>query len=823
MSDFEACGISGAMRDRTASFLRVDYARLAVLFSVLIIAGGSGYSAQADSTDNQLDEIVVTAQKRSENVKDIPISISAINGDEMERLHIQGYEDISRIVPSVSFAAGGGGNSIGEGELNIEIRGVSSISGAATTGLYLDETSITVNQNFGVGAFQPMAVDLKDVEVLRGPQGTLYGASSEGGTIRFIQNQAKLDTVEGYASTDLSGTSHGGLNYMEKGVLNIPVIPGIMALRGNIAYGYDSGWIDHYSLTGTLLNTGVNSVRREMARLGATITPNGDLTITPNLFYQRTEQADTPVFEIQDPAFAAANSFIIPPPVPSDGLYHQHFLVKQPIRDTAFIPSFTVKYGTPFGEFASITSYMRRDMDRVDDGTDFDSFYIANYLQSITPNPKNLSVIGNLPSPSYQPAQFGTISQELRFSTKPFDVLGLPTTAVAGLYYSDQTEVDTTTEPSVGISNAFQSIYGYGINSPESPIGNPSDPTFWANDVTAYWHSTQHTIQNSLFGQADVHVLPDLTASLGARYVIAHVSSTVYSGDHFFNADPTLGGVYFLGYQRNVATTPKFSLKYDVDPDVNVYTTVAKGYRLGGFDPEPPPTGSNSVCEPDYKFLGITAPKDGFGPDHVWSYELGSKMRLLGNSLSIDTAGYYIQWIGIQQEFILPFCGFPYALNVGDARSYGAELQLSYKPDFVPGATFGFNGDYAHATITSSNSPTVVAVGEHVLFVPEYQATFSGEYRRPLSDNLVALLHADYDMTGPSNGSYIMSNPGYINNPYRVLNASVGALIKEWEFNVYAKNLLNDHTLIQTPSLNLQVTGYTVRPLTAGITVTRRF
>jgi iron complex outermembrane recepter protein len=198
-------------------------------------------------------------------------------------------------------------------------------------------------------------------------------------------------------------------------------------------------------------------------------------------------------------------------------------------------------------------------------------------------------------------------------------------------------------------------------------------------------------------------------------------------------------------------------------------------------------------------------------------------MRFLGNSLSIDAAGYHIQWIGIQQEFILPFCGFPYALNVGDAKSDGGELQISYKPDFVPGATFGVSGNVAHATITSSNSPTVVAVGEHILFVPEYQATFAGDYRRSLSDNWVGLLHADYDMTGPSHGSYIMSNPGYINNSYRVLNASVSALVKDWEFNLYAKNLLNDHTLIQTPSLNLQVTGYTVRPLTAGITVTKRF
>ncbi len=823
MSDFQQIGSIGTMSDRTRFSRPNGDAPLAVLVAIFCAAFGSGLSAAAEPTSNALDEIVVTAQKRSENVKDIPISISAVSGEDMQRLHIGGYEDLSRNVPSVSFAAGGGGNSIGEGELNIQIRGVSSSSGAATTGLYLDETSITVNQNFGVGAFQPMAVDLKDVEVLRGPQGTLYGASSEGGTIRFIQNQAKLDTVEGYVSTELSDTSNGGLNYMEKAVLNVPVIPGIMALRANIAYGNDSGWIDHYSLAATLEKRNVNSVRRQMVRLGATIVPNADLTITANAFLQRTKQEDTPVFEIQDPAFAAANSFIIKPPVASDGLYHQHFLVTQPIKDTAFVPSLKLQYDTQFGEFTSVTSWVRRDIDRRDDGTDFDSFYIANYLDTITPNPKNLSILGNLPSPSTQPAAFRTISQELRFATKPFDVFGMRTTAVAGLYYSDQEEVDTTIEPNVGYSAAFLSIYGYDINSPQSPLSNPADPNFWKDDVTAFWHSRQLTIQKSGFGQLDIDVLPKLHASLGLRYVIATSSSLVYSGDHFFNADPTLGGVYFTGFQRNIATTPKFSLKYDVTPDVNVYTTVAKGYRLGGYDPEPPPTGADSVCQPDYDLLGIKAPANGFGPDYVWSYEVGSKMRFLGNSLSIDTAAYDIQWKNIQQQFILPFCGFPYALNVGNAKSYGVELQLSYKPESIPGATVGVNGNYAHATITSSNNPSVADVGQHILFVPEYQVTLSGDYRRSFGDNVSALFHADYDITGRSYGSYITSNPGYINNAYNVLNASISVLVKDLDFNFYAKNLLNDRTLIQTPSLNLQVAGYTVRPLTAGITVTKHF
>jgi outer membrane receptor protein involved in Fe transport len=275
--------------------------------------------------------------------------------------------------------------------------------------------------------------------------------------------------------------------------------------------------------------------------------------------------------------------------------------------------------------------------------------------------------------------------------------------------------------------------------------------------------------------------------------------------------------------QRNYAATPKFSLTYDVTPDANVYATVAKGYRLGGYDYEPPPTGPNNVCTMDYQFLGITAPTQGFGPDSVWSYEAGSKMRLLGNTLSLDVAGYDIEWNHIQQAFILPFCGFPYALNVGSAESYGGEFQLAYKPRFMPGFTLGLNGNISHATITSSTNPSVVAVGEDVLFVPQYQLTVTGDYRWRISDDMGAFVRADYDMTGRSHGSYITSNPGYVNNPYGILNGSVGVITSDMEFNLYVKNLANDHTLVQTPSLNLQVAGYTVRPLTVGLTVTKNF
>jgi iron complex outermembrane recepter protein len=162
---------------------------------------------ESESTTGQLQEIIVTAQKRAEDIKDIPFSVSAISGAELAEHHVANYDDITRTVPGISFQAGPG-----PGLDNIEIRGVSSTSGSATVGIYIDEVSVTVSNSQYDGAVQPKLFDLDRIEVLRGPQGTLYGASSMGGTIRFITKQPDLHSFSASVSTDLSKTHHGGFN-----------------------------------------------------------------------------------------------------------------------------------------------------------------------------------------------------------------------------------------------------------------------------------------------------------------------------------------------------------------------------------------------------------------------------------------------------------------------------------------------------------------------------------------------------------------------------------------------------------------------------------
>ena len=173
--------------------------------------------------------------------KDIPFSVSAITGGQLAERHIADYHHITRTVPGIAFQAGPG-----PGLDNIEIRGVSSTSASATVGIHIDKYSVTISNTQYDGAVQPKLFYLDRIEVPRGPQGTLYGASSMGGTIRFITKQPDLNTFSAAVRTDLSDTHHGGFYNDEYAILNIPVIDGVFVPRGGSDLANESGYIDHY-------------------------------------------------------------------------------------------------------------------------------------------------------------------------------------------------------------------------------------------------------------------------------------------------------------------------------------------------------------------------------------------------------------------------------------------------------------------------------------------------------------------------------------------------------------------------------------------------
>ena len=598
-------------------------------------------STRADVVANsdQLQEITVTAQKRTEDIKDIPVSVSAISASQLVEHHIADYDDISRTVPGISFQAGAG-----PGLENIEIRGVSSTSGSSTVGIYVDEVSVTVPNTFD-GTIQPKLFDLDRVEVLRGPQGTLYGASSMGGTIRFITKQPDLNAFSASAGTDLSDTQHGGLNNDEYAVVNLPVVDGVFALRIGADISDLSGYVDHYLPTptgagpsGTVLSLGiddstgelgkqdVNDVRTQVLRVTGKYAGPSELTVTPALFWQRTAAADS---GLQYPAI---------------GLYAQDKRVAEPATDVLAMPSLTINKGLEWGELTSVTSFFQRDFNRTLDGTYYNSdVFAAYYVASPKDTPQQAyataTVLAFLPSPVYNRTRTEQFSQELRITSRSASIAGVPTTWTAGVYFADQHQSHTNYQYIPGLQSDFLQTYGYGISSNASPVGPAHYPgVSYADDLIYMGNYYPAERQIAPFGELQFAVTSRLKAALGLRYVSAKSTDGVNSGGFYAFGLPAT----YTNDATFSATTPKISLEYAVNDLSNAYVTAAKGFRLGGPTGPDPANVPGGVCDSDYASLSINSPPTEYQSDSLWSFELGSKGTYFENRLSVNAAAYAI-------------------------------------------------------------------------------------------------------------------------------------------------------------------------------------
>ncbi len=765
------------MRDSRPSLMakRLAFFTIAAALSGEAATSTAATGGEGEAASGQLQEIIVTAQKRAEDIKDIPFSVSAISGAALAEHHVEDYDDITRTVPGIAFQAGPG-----PGLDNIEIRGVSSTSGSATVGIYIDEVSVTVSNSQYDGAVQPKLFDLDRIEVLRGPQGTLYGASSMGGTIRFITKQPDLNSFSASVSTDLSGTHHGGFNNDEYAILNIPVIDGIFALRIGVDLANESGYIDHYiptptgagpggtvlqlgtnDNTGVLGERGVNDVRTQVFRVVGKYAAPDDWTIAPAFLWQRTAASDTNIF------------------YPDIGLYDQDKRVAEPYTDDLVLPSLTVTKSFGWADLTSVTSYFKRDFRRTTDGTLYNSnifanLYVVGGLSASTnpPTPpptaqqlyQTQTVLGFLPSPAGYDARTEQFSQELRLSSKSTSIAGIATTWTAGLYYANQRRRFLDDEYIPGLQATFQQIFGYGIYSNASVVG-PSyyaaTPAFpaesFANDLIYYGHIYPKQQQIAPFGELGFEITPSLKGAIGLRYVSARSSELVDSGGFYSYGLPAS----YTVNEKFSATTPKFSLEYALNPSTNLYTTIAKGFRLGGptgpvpaFQPNGPPPATPGTCDADYLTFGLTGAPNEYQSDSLWSYEIGSKGRYFDNRLSINAAAYAINWTNIQQTINLPTCGFYFTTNVGDAKVYGSEFEL--RALVTSSLTLSLNAGTTHAYITSvsAEGAGIVSPGEWILNVPLYTVTPSADYDAPINEHTHVFARGRFSLHGTLAGIF---------------------------------------------------------------------
>ncbi len=751
-------------------------------------------ASPSPADDSQIGDVIVTANKRSELLKDVPTSISVLDGSQLLLDHIQDYEDLTRFVPGISFATQGQ-----PGTSNIEIRGVSSTVGSQTVGVYLDDVPLLITNNYE-GATEPKFLDFDRIEVLRGPQGTLYGAGSEGGTIRFVSNLPQLDKYEASVRTDLSGTDFGGVNYDERGTVNIPVVPGTFAIRASVEYGEQSGWVNNYDPQGIRDRNDINDERDFVGRVAGRYVSDGGLSVVASVFAQNVKSADSPDF------------------YPDLGLYKIQKGVIEFDRDIIVVPSVTVTQDLGFADLTSVSSYFWRETNRQKDGTAFNSAPLAQELDGFFPaqTALNNSLIGALPSPVSFHDEWETPTEEIRLASKSQDETGLPFRYTVGLYYSDQKNQHRDYEPIPGLSAAYQTIYGQNINF--GPLGN-NTPNLFSRDLVYYVTDHNDTAQYAGFGQLDVDILPQLHFGAGARYLIAREAFSEVGAGVFELGNAGVGGPAYTQTADFHAFTPKFTLDYDLTPATNLYASAAKGFRLGGATSP----NFNTFCLAGLQQLGVSSPPSSYAPDHLWTYEGGVKTTLLDRTLSINADGYDIQWSNIQQSLIIPICGGELNVNVGNAQSYGGELTVAYKPPFARGLTLGLTGGIEHSVITSSNNQITAQPGDSVLNTPNWTITPSIDYTREIAEDVIGFVRASFAWTGTTHSSFLVTDPNYRNPGYGVLNATMGATFGRFEATLYARNLLDDRTIYQRPQINTVTEAYTVQPLTIGVTLSAKF
>ena len=762
---------------------------------------GNTAAPNADSQKPRTEEIVVTAQKRSEKLSRVPISITALGKAQMDKQGVRSIQDIARLVPGLSLQT-----SDVLGDTNISIRGIVSDTGAQTTGIYIDDTPIQARQEVVYSDAFPKVFDLDRVEVLRGPQGTLFGAGSEGGTVRFITPAPSLDTYTGYFRSELSFTDGGDPSYEMGGAVGGPIVPDKLGFRISVWDREDGGYIDRVNpVTDQLADRNANDGNSLVARAAFTLRATDDLTITPAVFFQRVYAGDRGFsWENGPPNFSG-------PPGPPFTDYAQ---IPQPSDDTYILPSLNINYDFGGATLTSATSYFRRAYDNTFDATSFElSGLLPNSGITLPGYPNYLSV------GTYLMRQ-ANWTQEVRLTST--DTPDSVFSWVLGGYFQNNVSRNDNTfaEPFNEVANYLSQYYGYGPGNSLSYFGQaPVDGK--------YSYLDQFALQETdiaAFGTLTYQPIPGLKFSVGLR-----VARSKYKFNDFQNGPYGPGApTYYSGSKAELPVTPRFAISYQITPEQMVYTTAAEGYRIGGANES---VAGIFACEGDLQRLGISDVPHTFNSDSVWSYELGDKGSFFDQRLRIDASVFWINWQQIQQQVELPTCGYYYTGNLGSAVSRGFDVQADWAAG--GGLDIGGNAGLTDARYTSTVTveDNIIALKGDSLPTPEWTATANAQQSFDLPREAAGYARIDYQFAGPyyrtgSSETYSYS-PLTRNAPAtNFVSLRAGAKKGGWDVSLFIDNVLNSHVSLYRYQDTIYSPGLrdaTFRPLTVGLTAIKKF
>jgi iron complex outermembrane receptor protein len=817
---------------------------------LMVMAGGYATAvsgANADATTEPaatgaLEEIVVTATRREENMSRVPISITAFNQDMLDTKGIKDFSDVARFTPGVSFDTS---------QTNqISIRGINSSGGSGTTGIYIDDVPIQVRAlGFNSDDALLKLFDLDRVEVLRGPQGTLFGAGSEGGTVRYITVQPSLTKTSEYARAETSYTEGGAPSYEAGIAAGTPLIDGVLGVRVSAWYRRDGGWIDRIDPT-TLAVVDKNANRDDttVLRVAALWQPTDALRITPSILYQNSQRNDVTIYwpEYSDPSkdrYVSANPTARPEP------------------DKFYLPALNVQADLGSSvTLISTTAYFHRDETSGYDGT----LYNLGYYQTLgTVDFPLLDGSGvhlppglqNYRAPASVTNQQSNVTQEFRLqSTDPTARLSW----TVGTFYSldRQYSLEEIHDP---MADAFfNQELGMNIATFFGTPLNPDGSSYLPMGDSYFNRLVSHDRQIAGFGEANFKLTDTLKLTAGVR-----VSKTTYNIESLSGGPQNSGPR--PGTQQNSETpvTPKAGIEWQVDPNNLYYFTYAKGFRSGGGNPSIPydPTyqNPNIGCTQDFLNFGIAHAPATYKSDSVKSFEIGAKNNI-ENRVRLASSIYYIQWNNIQGNVVPPICQIQWTDNLGNAVSKGFDLQADFQVTdaLAIESAFGYtdarytkNAFPSGAITTGPNPPLpLVVTGDAVAgpngigtgySIPPYSVTIGMEYKFHAFAH-ESFVRGDYEYLAgdkwvhpaldPATSSYDPTGLPTARQAFASLRA--GTTLGGWGVSLFVDNLTDTHTIV---NYNHQTNSYdangnllaspayrfiSYRPRTFGITATFR-
>jgi outer membrane receptor protein involved in Fe transport len=835
---------------------------------------GPAAKAPAETERGTLQEVVVTANRREESLSKVPISVSALTQDAMDDRGIKDFQDIARFIPGVSIDT--------SGTNAISIRGISSSAGAGTTGIYIDDTPIQMRSiGFNPDDTLPKTFDLQRVEVLRGPQGTLFGSGSEGGTVRYILTPASLTGSSTYLRSEASYTYYGQESY-ELGIAHgQAAVDGVFGWRASAWYRWDGGWVNRVDpTTGATIEHNVDRSSELVLRLAGLWQAAANLSVTPSFLYQNRQKHDQGTYW---PAYSN----------PGAGQFNTATPERTPDPDRYYLPALKVQWDLGKSQVIANASYYHRKELTGYQGTVYD---LAFYQSLGWPgNPNNFSFFGcgptsvatTMPCDWYPLLDANGIHLPAAFANEqtPNIITNAQDSYVGelrwqssddssrwrwtlGAFWQLARERSIEELRDVQIDAFFNYLYGVPATAnftyldpngntvvPYACNGNGTYTAIPACDIY-YNNNVVYDRQIAGYGELSFAVTDKLRLTVGER--VAHTTFEINTyADGLENYGPTpvtVNGVevQIPGLGRRAATssnpnTPRAQLSYQIDPANMVYASYSKGFRVGGGNAQLP-----AYCDFDLAAAGYPngAPLI-YRPDSTQNYEVGSKNAF--GPLRLATSVYYIDWNNIQQNvYIAGSCALQFTDNLGTAVAKGFDLQaeLAAGPLFMELAVGYTDARFTKNAYPAGNPtlPRLVSAGDAISGQaaidyspgtnPPWTVAFGPEYRFKLGQH-DAFVRLDYEYASrnpwlagvqdPQSSQFI---PGSYTLPATSFTSLRGGIsLGDWLITPFIDNVFDTHTVTNfalgqvdpynpAGSPSQQQNAYTFRPRTFGVTVT---